>query len=353
MKQKTIMIGNKSIGSEYPMYTIAEIGSNFDGSIERAKKLVDLAVDYCGADAVKFQSFKATDIVSKIGFLGRSDGFQSHWEKPVYEVYKDAEFPREWHQELFNYCKEKGSTFLSAPYDREAVDLLDELGVEAFKVGSGDITWLEMLEYIAHKDKPIILATGASTLSEVDAAVKTIKATGNKKLILLQCVTNYPSTFESANVNAMKAMGKMFDVEVGYSDHTPGSIVPLCARALGGCIIEKHFTDDKTRKGPDHSFAMDHHDFKEMVEDIRCLEKTLGSPHKTLYEEEAVTVDLQRRCVRAADNLGAGLILEAKHLVALRPAPEGTICPKYCSKLIGKKIKKSIARGAAIVWEDI
>ena len=240
---------------------------------------------------------------------------------------------------------------MSAPYDFEAVDLLDDLGVAAFKIGSGDITWLEFLEYVGSKNKPVILSTGASSLSEVDEAVSAIKNTGNNKIILLQCVTNYPSSFESANVEAMRSMGDIFNLEVGYSDHTPGSIVALASRALGGCMIEKHFTDDKNRSGPDHPFAMDHHDFKKMVDDIRTLEKTLGCPHKKIYEEEKLTVDLQRRCVRAKLDIKPGTTISRNLVEVLRPAPPGSLPPKDATKIDGMTTTSLIKKGEHFTWK--
>ena len=348
---KYLTIAGREIGDDFPMYSIAEIGSNFDGDLDRAKYLIDLAVDFCGVDAVKFQSFKAETIVSGAGFKNRKDGFQAKWGRSVYDVYKSAEFPRQWHAELFEYCTLKGVPFLSAPYDYEAVDLLEELGVAAYKIGSGDITWLDFLEYIGSKGKPIILSTGASSLAEVDEAVRAINKSGNNKIVLLQCVTNYPSSFESANVAAMRAMGETFGLPVGYSDHTPGSIVALCARAMGGCLIEKHFTDDKGRPGPDHSFAMDHHDFKKMVEEIRLLEKTIGNPHKVLYEEESVTVDLQRRCLRVKNDLQVGHKVTNADVDILRPAPRGSLLPKHINDVIGMTLIKSIPKGSHITWD--
>jgi sialic acid synthase SpsE len=350
--KKTIYIDGRPVGEGHPTYIIAEIGSNFDRSIERAKQLIDLAKE-CGADAVKFQCFAADKIVSKEGFEGLKTGFQAGWKKPVYEVYQDAEFPRNWHQELKEYCKQKNITFFSAPYDREAVDMLEKHEVPAYKIGSGDITWLEHIEYVACKGKPVLIACGASTLAEVDEAMQAIRKTGNNDVVLLQCVTNYPSTFESANLRAMKAMGETFNVLTGYSDHTPGSIVPLGAVAMGACVIEKHFTDDKTREGPDHPHAMDGKDFKEMVDGIRALEKSMGSPRKDVYAEEHDTYVLQRRCIRATRDIASGETITDDMLVALRPQPRDTLLPKYATYLVGKKIKKPVAKGKEIKWEHI
>lgn len=349
---KKIQIGDRWIGEGEPAYIIAEIGSNFDGSIERTKKLIDLAKE-CGAEAAKFQCFSAPKIVSKEAFDRMKVGFQSKWKKSVYEVYQAAEFPREWHEELYHYTIRQGLHFLSAPYDFEAVDIIDDLGVPAMKIGSGDITWLEIIDYIARKGKPVILGTGSSTLVEVEEAVKTIRQTGNNEIVLLQCVTNYPSRFESANIRAMKTMGETFDVLVGYSDHTPGSIVPLGAVSLGGCVIEKHFTDDKTRPGPDHPFAMDGKDFREMVDGIRTLEKALGSPVKDLYEEESETVIIQRRCLRAARDISAGEQIAEDMVEVLRPSAHDGLSPKYKAAIIGRELRDDMKKGETFTWEKI
>lgn len=349
---KNIRIGKQIIGDNQPCYIIAEVGSNFDGSIERAKKLIELAKD-CGADAVKFQCFTTDKIISKEGFRGLKTGFQATWKKPVYEIYKNAEFPREWHDELFVYATKKKIHFLSTPYDKEAVDILAELGVPAFKIGSGDITWHEMLAYIAKKGKPIILGTGASTIAEIDEAIKVIRKEGNEEIILLQCVTNYPSHFESANIRAMKAMGEIFDVLVGYSDHTQGCVVPLGSIALGACVIEKHFTDDKTREGPDHPFAMDGKEFKDMVTQIRILEKSLGSPVKDLYEEEKETSILQRRCLRAARDLVKGSKITEDMIDVLRPLAKDSLDSKYKAVILGLKLKVDMTKGKPFTWEKV
>jgi len=227
------------------------------------------------------------------------------------------------------------------------------MGVEIFKVGSGDVSWLEMLKYIAKKNKPVLMATGASTLAEVDEAVKTIREQGNSQIILLQCVTNYPSEFESANVRVIEAYQKAFDVLVGYSDHTPGYIVPMATVALGGCVIEKHFTDDKTRAGPDHPHALDPKEFRLMVQNIRLLEKSLGSPVKTIYPEENETVVLQRRCVRAKIDILAGTKITKEMLDILRPAPAGALLPKEFRSAIGHLAQREIKKGEAIRWDLI
>jgi len=338
-----IEIDGRKIGNGHPCYIIAEVGSNFDKSLEKAKQMVDLAKE-CGADAVKFQSFKAEKIVSKEGFESLKVGFQSAWKKPVFDVYKDAELPTDWNKELMNYAKEKGITYFSTPYDMENLEYLYNLGVPAFKIGSGDITWLDMVRSIAMKGRPVIIACGASTIMEVEEAIETIKKTGNDKIVLLQCVTNYPASFKNSNIKAMKEMGEKFNVLYGFSDHTPGSVVPLGAIALGGCIIEKHFTYDKKAMGPDHPFAMDPSEFTEMVKSIRQLESALGNKKK-IYDEEKDTVIIQRRCLRASKTLEKGHILQENDISVLRPAPLDSVYPKHKDVIIGKNLKREVSAG--------
>src|SRR3989344_2146897 len=340
-------IDGKKIGDGHPCYFIAEIASNHDGSLERAKKLIDLAKE-SGADAVKFQHFRTEKIVSKEGFNGLQAGFQARWDKPVCDVYKAAEFPRQFTKELKEYSEQKCLAFFSSPYDKEAVDDLESLNVPAHKIGSGDITWLEMIHYIANTNKPIFLGTGASTLEEIAEAVEIIKNTGNNRLVLLKCVTNYPASLDYANVKAMTLLREKFSTLVGYSDHTPGFIVPLASVALGGCVIEKHFTDDKTRKGPDHPFAMDAQDFKTMVDNVRLLERSLGKKVKEVYSEEKETVILQRRCIRATLDISAGEKITSGMIDVLRPAPLDSLPPKEIETIIGRITKQSITKGEAL-----
>ncbi len=346
---RKIKIGERWVGEGEPTYIIAEIGSNFEGSLEQAKYLVDQAKEV-GADAAKFQSFLADKIVAKKGFETKTS-FQAKWDKPVYDVYSAASFPREWHKEIAEYCHQKDIHFLSSPYDKEAVDLLSEIGVPAFKIGSGDITFLSLVEYIARQSKPVLLGTGASSMAEIEEAVNTIRAAGNQDIVLLQCITNYPTPFEHANIKAMVTLRETFQVPVGYSDHTPGSVVPLGAVALGGCVIEKHFTLDKTRKGPDHPFAMDVPEMTAMVRDIRLLEAALGSPTKQLTLAETETVIIQRRSLFTKVAIPAGTTITAEMIEPLRPATG--ITPQYMPLVVGKKAKADIPQGEPITWDKI
>ncbi len=346
---RKVRIGNRWVGEGEPAYIIAEVGSNFDGDLEQAKRMVDLSKEV-GADAVKFQSFKPEQIIAREGFT-RQVSFQAAWKKPVWDVYREAMFPREWHRTVADYCRAVGIDFFSAPYDREAVGLLMELDVPVFKIGSGDITFLSLLEYIARQGKPLILATGASTMAEIDEAVRVIRGAGNEQLILLQCITNYPSPFDQANIRAMVTLRDAFQVPVGYSDHAPGSVVPLGAVALGACVIEKHFTHDKSHPGPDHPFAMDPGEFRSMVRDIRLLEQALGSSVKEVVPAEAETVVIQRRSLYAAQDIPAGARIEEQMVEALRPA-EGLL-PKEIARVIGRTAQRAIRRGALITWDMV
>ncbi len=343
-----ITINNKMIGNDHPTFIIAEVGSNFNNNLDKAKELVDLAIEV-GADAVKFQSFQAERIICKEAFEGLQMSFQSNWKNSVWEVYKNAEFPRQWHKELFNFCKRKGIIFFSAPYDNEAVDLLDEIGCNCFKIGSGEISNLEFLKYVASKGKPILLGCGATNMAEIQEAVNVIRSTGNSDLILLQCIVNYPSPIEQANVRAMLSIGKAFQTIIGYSDHSPGDTVVCTAVALGAKVIEKHFTFDKTSDGPDHPHSLDVSEFKKMVKNIRNVEVALGSYEKFVVEAEKDTYFLQRRSLFASNDIQEGTKITNEMISILRP--QAGILPKYKNDIIGLFTKKFLKKGDPITWD--
>jgi N-acetylneuraminate synthase len=347
---KNIKIGNKLIGDQHPCYTIAEIGSNFDRSLAKAKRLIDLAIE-SGADAVKFQSFKAENLVNDDCFKNLKIGYQLNWDKSVFDVYKNAEFPVEFHKDIFDYCQSKKIEFFSAPYDKESVDFLDKLGVKVFKIGSGDITWLENIEYIAKKNKPILLATGASDVFQIDRAMKVIRSAGNNQIVLMQCVTNYPASFNEINLKVLPMFREKFDCLVGYSDHSPGTSVAIGTVAMGGCVIEKHFTDDKSQHGPDHSFAMDPKDFRKMVDDIRHMEKILGKPQKIIYDEEKPQYVSMKRGLKAKISVAKGTILKREHINVLRPCQENTVPADKLNEVLGKTLSIDLEINKPIKFE--
>lgn len=343
-----ISIRNKKIGKNHPVFIIAEVGSNFNGSLEKAKELIDLAIEV-RADAVKFQSFITEKIICKEAFEGLNLSFQRKWGKSVWNTYKSAEFPREWHKEIFDYCDKKGIMFISSPYDKEAVDLLDEIGCSCFKLGSGEISNLEFCKYVAFKGKPVILGCGATNLAEIEEAVNAIRSTGNENLILLQCITNYPSPIEQSNVLAMLTIKKAFQTIVGYSNHSSGDSTICAAVALGAKVIETHFTFDKSSEGPDHPHSLDGPEFKKMVKRVREVEASLGSYEKFVVETEKETVFLQRRSLFAARDIPANTKISKNMISILRP--QSGLLPKYENDIIGLILKKPLKKGEPITWE--
>ena len=349
-------IGNHTIGMEYPTYFIADIAANHDGDLERAKLLIRLAKE-AGANAAKFQNFQAHKIVSDRGFktLGGQQSHQAKWKKSVFEVYKDASVPFDWTPVLKEECDKQGIDYFSSPYDFEAVDMLESY-VPAYKVGSGEIDWIEALEYMASKGKPMIIATGAATIGEVQKAVHTILAI-NKELVLMQCNTNYTASLENfkyINLNVLKTYATLFpQVVLGLSDHTPGHATVLGAVALGARVIEKHFTDDNSREGPDHLFAMNPQTWADMVDNTRRLEQALGSTDKFIAENEIETVIIQRRCLRAARDVTKKEVFTREMIDILRPATPGAILPDQIEKVIGLRAIEDIPAGQEIRWTDL
>ena len=346
-------IGKHAIGEHSPTYFIADISANHDGDLERARALIHLAAE-SGADAAKFQNFRADKIVSERGFqaLAGNLSHQASWKKPVAQIYREASLPWEWTETLKKECDAAGIDYFSSPYDFEAVDMLDPY-VPAYKIGSGDITWPEMLTKVAAKGKPVILATGASDMREVQDAVATILLC-NRQLGLMQCNTNYtgsPENFKHIHLRVLKTFAVMFpDLVLGLSDHTPGHATSLGAVALGARLIEKHFTDDNTREGPDHPFSMTPVSWREMVNRTRELEYALGVPVKRVADNEKQTVVVQRRCLRAAQDLPAGTVLRRDMIDVLRPAPRHAIAPYELDQVIGARLTAALPAGEAFTW---
>jgi sialic acid synthase SpsE len=349
-------INGRLIGGQEPTYFIADIAANHDGDLNRAKDLISLCKE-AGADAAKFQHFQASKIASDYGFknLGKQMSHQAKWKKSVFDTYQDASLDRDWTAALADHCKKEKIDFFSSPYDRESIDHLDRF-VPAYKIGSGDITWLEILKYMALKDKPVILATGASDIQEVIAAVDAVLSV-NKQLALLQCNTNYTGSVENfhfISLNVLKTYSVLFPgIILGLSDHTPGHSTVLGAIALGARIIEKHFTDDNNREGPDHPFSMNPVTWKEMVERSRELEAALGSTIKKVEDNEKDTVVLQRRCLRASRDLKAGAVIKGTDVEVLRPAPLDAFKPTDLDRIVGKVLRRDIPLGKHFTAGDL
>lgn len=347
--QTRFQIGNRWIGDGEPTYFIAEIGANFDRSLSKAKELI-VASKESGADAVKFQTFTAKGLVSDRSFQKLQVGYQANWSESVFEVYKQAEFPRDWHAELAEYARAQGIEFFTSVWDHEAVELLEKLGAPAYKIGSGDITYPALIKAVAETGKPIIVSSGASDMAEIAAAMELIRSTGNDRVVLLQCVVNYPSRPESANIRVIETYAKAFGCLVGYSDHSPGDVVTMGTVALGGKMIEKHFTLDRNSKGPDHPHSMNHGEFADMVKRVRVLEAALGSTQKHPVAEEKETRVIMRRSLHTTRKIAAGEEITADMLTAVRPATG--IAPAFTEMVIGKRARRDIAADEALSWTD-
>lgn len=350
MSIRQIQIGDRLVGPGTPALVIAEAGVNHNGELNLALDLVDAARD-AGADAVKFQSFRADELVSasapKADYqLATTDAAESQ-----YDMIKRLELSVEMHEAIRDRCAAVGIQFLSTPFDRSSADLLQRLGVPAFKVSSGDLNDWPLLEHLALFGKPIILSTGMSYLDEVSASVEVIRGAGNDEIIALHCVSNYPAAAVDANLRAMQTMAAKLQVPIGFSDHTEGSTVALAAVALGACVIEKHLTLDRNLPGPDHRASLEPNEFKALVADIRKVESSLGGGVKAPAASEANTRDVARRSLVAAMGLEAGTVLQAEMLCEKRP---GTgIPPSSAGEVIGKTLGRKLARNEMILWDDL
>lgn len=351
-----IRVGSRLIGPTHPTYFIADLAANHDGDLERAKKLIRLAKQ-AGADAAKFQNFRAPKIVSDYGFshMNSQVSHQAAWKKSVFEVYQGASIPFEWTLTLMEECQEAGIDYFSSPYDFEAIDFLDQY-VQIYKAGSGEIDWIEALERMAGKGKPIFIATGAADIGDVQRAVHAILAI-NKQLVLMQCNTNYtasPDNYDHLHLNVLKTYAAMFpDVILGLSDHTHAVSPVVGAVALGARVIERHFTDSNEREGPDHKFAMNPDNWARMVAETRLLERALGRPDKFIAENELQTAIVQRRCLRAARAVGAGEVFTREMIDVLRPATPGALKPYEIPNVIGTRALTDLAEGQELRWVDL
>ena len=330
---------------ENKIFIIAEAGVNHNGDIKLAKKLINVAKD-AGADAVKFQTFKVEDVVTQNAEKAEYQKETTGAEESQFEMIKKLELTESDFKELADYAKKAGILFLSSPFDKESVDLLDELDVPAFKVASGEITNLPLLRYIAKKGKPIILSTGMSTLGEIEEALDVIRSEEVEDIILLHCVSNYPARVEDVNLRAMGTLKQAFKLPVGFSDHTLGITAPIAAVALGACVIEKHFTLDRNLPGPDHKASLEPDELKEMVKAIREVEKALGNGIKKPTKEEEKIKKVARRSIVAKVDISKGAIITEEMLDVKRP---GTgIEPKYLKFIIGRKAKEDIKKDIII-----
>ncbi len=316
------------------VFIIAEAGVNHNGSIELAFKLIDAAVE-AGVDAVKFQTFKAENLVSK---NTQKAEYQKQTTSPLesqLDMLKKLELDVDVHKKLIKYCNAKGIMFLSSPFDHDSIDLLNELGLKIYKIPSGEITNLPYLRRIGSLAKQVILSTGVSTLKEVGDALAILVDSGTKKenITVLHANTMYPTPMEDVNLNAMLTIQKEFGVAVGYSDHTLGIEVDIAAVAMGASCLEKHFTLDKTMDGPDHKASLEPEELKAMVGAIRNIEKALGSSEKKPSPSESVNIKVVRKSIFANQNIKKGDLLTDKNIAVKRPG--GGISPMQWDEVIG------------------
>lgn len=344
------------LGASSPTYFIADIAANHDGDLQRAIELIKLAAG-AGANAAKFQNFSAQTIVSRNGFqeLGERLTHQKMWDKDVFDVYKEAELPLEWTEKLVEQCKKEGIEYFTAPYDLEYISYFSGF-MDYFKIGSGDITWKASLEAIRNQNKPILLATGASTFKDVEQAMDVI-GIGANPIVLMQCNTNYTGetdNFEYLNLNVLKSYATRFpNVTLGLSDHSQGHIAVLGAVTLGARVIEKHFTDDCSRKGPDHSFSLDPKSWRSMVQDTRILESCLGDGVKRVEPNEVDSQIVQRRALRFKQELKKGHIISEFDLISLRPCPKNGFTPFQTDEVVGRTLLIDVPSDSLVTPEAL
>lgn len=348
-KEVKINIHGRYVGKGKPVFIIAEAGVNHNGSADIAKRIIDSAVE-SGADAVKFQTFKAEEVVIKNTPITEYQKKNISREVSQQKMLETLELKYADFIELKEYCDKKNVIFLSTPHSEDAIDFLDPL-VPAYKIGSGDLNNLPLLEKAAKKGKPIILSSGMSTLREVKEAVGCIKNKKNNRIILLHCTTNYPCPPAEVNLNAMLTLKDNFGLPIGYSDHTEGIAISVAAVAMGACIIEKHLTLDKGLPGPDHKASLEPDEFKEMIHAIRAIEKALGSSIKRPTKNELKIKRIARKSIVARVDINEGEKINKKMLIIKRP---GTgIKPRYLTRLVGKRARIGIKKDTLLKLQDL
>lgn len=319
----------------HPVYVIAEAGSNFDGKLSQAKQLIEIAAE-AGADAVKFQLFKADVLYPDI-------------TQPVHSRVRDCELPRTWLVELKKYAETCNIDFLATPFDSEAIDLLEQIGVKAYKWGSSETVNHQLLIKVARTGKPVILSTGMCTLADISEALEILDANGCPAVTILHCVAVYPTEYKHANLQVINTLRNAFGRPVGFSDHSLGIALPLAATALGVKVIEKHFTLDRSLKGPDHSYALEPFELKEMISQIRNVTASMGFPEKTMHADEKEWG--RRDGIYASRPLKKGHRISPSDLLIKRPAT--SIPSRYQVSIVGSMLQNDLIQGSPIHWKDI
>jgi len=343
-----IKVGNRLIGEGEPCFIIAEAGSNHDGKLVQAKKLIDIAID-AGVDAIKFQTFSPLDIVHK-NIRSNVYGYKTE-KKFWYQILEDLVLKREWYPELFEYAKKNGIVFISTPSSLECAKFLLSIGVPAFKIASMDLTYNSFLRGISKLGKPIILSTGMGSLTEIEEAINNISSTGLDDIILMHCVSNYPALPKELNLLNIKTLKLAFGLPVGFSDHSLGITSSIVAVTLGACVIEKHITISRKLKGPDHSFSLEPNELKKLVKEVRIAEESLGSYRRIISKNEKEKQYLYRRSIIAKKSIKKGEIIRQNSLIISRPG--NGLQPKFLDIIINTRAKRDIKAYKVLQWEDI
>lgn len=340
-------IENSNVNFRNSTFIIAEIGVNHNGSVDLAKKMIKSASE-CGVDAVKFQTFVSEDLVTENAKTAKYQEENTNNDSQI-EMLKKLELSFEDFYELKMHAEECGVIFLSSPFDFKSVDLLEKLNVPMYKLGSGELTNFELIDYVLKTNKPLILSTGMATLEEIKETYDYIDNKNN--LVILHCITGYPTSFEEANLNFIKTLQNELDVPIGFSDHSPGIELPIAAVALGACVVEKHFTLDKTLEGPDHKASLNPVEFKSMVSAIRNVEVAMGDGVRRFSENESEIKKIARKSIVLNEDVVKGTIITKEMLSIKRP---GTgISPKEINNVVGMKSTKDLKMGTVLKWEDL
>lgn len=347
-----IEIAGRAVGTGHPTYVIAEAGSNHNRDLATAKQMIDVA-GQAGADAVKFQTYTADGLYSRqtpsMSYL--EDGGLLHERETVWELIKRIEMPWEWHAELAEHARAAGIDFLSTPFQEEAVEVLEEVGVPAYKIASYEVTHLPLIERCARTGKPLLLSTGMASLGDIEAALDVINAAGLDEIVVLHCAINYPPRFADLNLRAIPMLAAAFGVPIGWSDHTMGHTADVVAVALGASVVEKHFTLSRDQDGPDHPFALEPVELTAMVRAIRECEAALGSSVKRVTDAEAEMFRLGRRSLVAAQDIPGGTAIRREDLAVKRP---GTGIPVHEMELVvGRRLRYAVQADHILTWPDL
>jgi sialic acid synthase SpsE len=348
--RSVIQVGAKTIGDGHPFFVIAEASSNHNRDLKTALGLIDAAAA-AGADAVKFQAFTADKIVARMREKHPYIAQMFPEAESMHEVYASMELPREWLKDLKASSEEKGLVFLCTPFDEAAVDLLDSLGMAAYKIASYELWHLPLIRHAARTGKPLLISTGMARLGDIEEALEAVESTGNDQAALFHCAVNYPPLFSELNLRAIQTMKQAFQIPVGYSDHSTGITAALATAALGGNLFEKHFTLNKQLPGPDHPFSIEPDELAALVRSVRECEAALGSPRKRMLESERGSYTMGRRSIFARMDIPAGTPITPDMLAILRPGLG--LKPKHLDNVVGRRAAVDIRAHDPITWEKL